>query len=263
MASATVLISLITVAYSPSYSWIASVRDHDGDGTPDSRDAFAYDPLEWRDADADGYGDNSDEFPDDPAEHADSDDDGSGDNSDAFPLDSEETVDSDGDGCGDNADLFDGGNLSLRISIDEFWQLTKEEFEIPYFDEWGDIYWTHYSLYSNVNFTISCDVDQDGAYEILATSETFERPGHLASPLSIEVDISESCSLVGFRAQVFLTSYFGPTIQADCNSSDGRWTTHTIAYPYPNLEWSQDGREDGLPDEYDCRLDYSITLMVN
>lgn len=34
--------------------------DTDGDGVPDSRDAFPNDPLEWADSDHDGVGDNAD-----------------------------------------------------------------------------------------------------------------------------------------------------------------------------------------------------------
>ena len=81
--------------------------DSDGDGVPDSEDAFPDDPTESTDSDGDGVGDNADEFPDDPNESADSDGDGVGDNADAFPDDPTETVDTDGDGIGDNADPDD------------------------------------------------------------------------------------------------------------------------------------------------------------
>lgn len=40
--------------------------DRDGDGVPDSIDAFPDDPTEWSDRDGDGIGDNSDPYPDDP-----------------------------------------------------------------------------------------------------------------------------------------------------------------------------------------------------
>ena len=40
--------------------------DSDGDGYPDSSDAFPYDPKEWLDSDRDGVGDNSDARPLDP-----------------------------------------------------------------------------------------------------------------------------------------------------------------------------------------------------
>jgi hypothetical protein len=99
--------------------------DRDGDGVPDELDAFPDDPSEWRDTDGDGIGDNSDPdidgdgvpnafdaFPFDATEWQDSDGDGVGDNSDAFPLDPREWRDTDGDGVGDNADPdMDGDGL--------------------------------------------------------------------------------------------------------------------------------------------------------
>lgn len=91
--------------------------DRDGDGIPDELDAFPDDPSEWADTDGDGIGDNRDPdidgdgvpnevdaFPRDRFEWADSDGDGVGDNADAFPLDPREWADTDGDGIGDNAD---------------------------------------------------------------------------------------------------------------------------------------------------------------
>ncbi|MGS0674438.1 collagenase [Shewanella sp. 0m-4] len=56
--------------------------DSDGDGVPDSQDAFPNDPTETSDTDGDGVGDNADVFPTDPTEWADSDGDGIGDNAD-------------------------------------------------------------------------------------------------------------------------------------------------------------------------------------
>jgi hypothetical protein len=56
--------------------------DTDGDGVPDSVDAFPFDADETKDTDSDGVGDNSD----------------------VFPFDADETKDSDGDGVGDNSD---------------------------------------------------------------------------------------------------------------------------------------------------------------
>jgi len=41
-------------------------HDEDGDGIPDSEDAFPHNPFEWKDSDGDGVGDNSDLFPHDP-----------------------------------------------------------------------------------------------------------------------------------------------------------------------------------------------------
>ena len=40
--------------------------DSDGDGVPDSEDAFPNDPTESKDSDGDGVGDNADAFPNDP-----------------------------------------------------------------------------------------------------------------------------------------------------------------------------------------------------
>ena len=85
---------------------ITSSFDSDGDGVPDSDDAFPFDASETTDTDGDGVGDNSDPFPDDASETVDSDGDGVGDNADAFPNDASETTDTDGDGVGDNADAF-------------------------------------------------------------------------------------------------------------------------------------------------------------
>jgi hypothetical protein len=99
--------------------------DRDGDRVPDEIDAFPDDPTEWADTDGDGIGDNADPdidgdgvanefdaFPFDATEWVDSDGDGVGDNSDAFPLDRREWADTDGDGIGDNADPdIDGDGL--------------------------------------------------------------------------------------------------------------------------------------------------------
>ena len=65
---------------------VVGPADSDGDGVPDSQDAFPNDPTEWADTDGDGYGDNGDAFPGDPTEWADSDGDGIGDNSDPTPF---------------------------------------------------------------------------------------------------------------------------------------------------------------------------------
>ena len=99
---------------------VGFVLDSDGDGVPDSEDAFPNDPDESLDSDSDGIGDNSDAFPNDPDEWKDSDSDGIGNNADSdddndgiedtndrFPEDPSESVDSDGDGIGDNADPDD------------------------------------------------------------------------------------------------------------------------------------------------------------
>jgi len=56
--------------------------DTDGDGVPDSKDAFPNNHREQKDSDGDGVGDVSDAFPRDPKESRDSDCDGTGDNAD-------------------------------------------------------------------------------------------------------------------------------------------------------------------------------------
>jgi len=50
------------------YSWTDTTApvDTDGDGIPDSEDAFPNDPTETTDTDGDGIGDNSDPYPNDP-----------------------------------------------------------------------------------------------------------------------------------------------------------------------------------------------------
>ncbi|MFK8030116.1 MAG: PA14 domain-containing protein [Gammaproteobacteria bacterium] len=93
------------------------LTDTDGDGVPDSQDAFPNDPTETTDSDGDGVGDNADVFPNDPTETIDTDADGVGDNADAFPFDPTETLDSDGDGIGDNSDPTPFGE---QLFFDDF-----------------------------------------------------------------------------------------------------------------------------------------------
>ena len=75
--------------------------DDDGDGTPDTEDAFPLNENEDTDTDGDGTGDNAD---------IDDDGDGTPDTEDDFPLDENEDTDTDGDGTGDNADIDDDGD---------------------------------------------------------------------------------------------------------------------------------------------------------
>jgi hypothetical protein len=94
--------------------------DVDGDGVPESLDAFPFDAAHSSDRDNDGVADALDRFPDAVAESADTDSDGTGDNadtdidgdgvpnaSDALPRLASESADADGDGVGNNADAFD------------------------------------------------------------------------------------------------------------------------------------------------------------
>jgi len=100
--------------------------DTDGDGVPDTCDAFPTDPSCSLDTDLDGYpdawnpGKNAsdstqglilDVFPRDVSQWSDMDGDGFGDNAsgsnaDAFPGNPDEWKDTDGDGVGDNSDAF-------------------------------------------------------------------------------------------------------------------------------------------------------------
>ncbi|MFW3146596.1 MAG: carboxypeptidase regulatory-like domain-containing protein [Thermoplasmatota archaeon] len=87
--------------------------DSDGDGVPDSLDAFRFDITQWMDTDGDGYGDNPPgmeitiagkkyivEF------------------GDMFPNDKNEWMDTDGDGIGDNSDEDDDND-----GMDDQWEL--------------------------------------------------------------------------------------------------------------------------------------------
>lgn len=92
--------------------------DSDGDGIPDSIDAFDQDPTEWVDSDQDNLGDNED----DPYLN-DSDNDSYSNNVDLFPNDATEWFDDDNDGLGDNEDdpyPNDSDNDSYANNIDRF-----------------------------------------------------------------------------------------------------------------------------------------------
>merc|ERR1719343_1021290 len=56
--------------------------DTDGDGVPDTNDAFPNDASEWSDLDGDGVPNSQDPFPEDKTEWSDMDGDGVGDNKD-------------------------------------------------------------------------------------------------------------------------------------------------------------------------------------
>ena len=72
-----------------------TTNDTDGDGVPDSLDAFPMDANETSDNDGDGVGDNAD---------TDDDNDGVSDQEDAFPFDSGASNDTDADGIADAYD---------------------------------------------------------------------------------------------------------------------------------------------------------------
>ncbi|WP_418642342.1 hypothetical protein ACNUDM_20600 [Vibrio chaetopteri] len=90
--------------------------DSDGDGIPDSIDAFDQDPTEWVDSDQDNLGDNEDDpYPND------SDNDSYANNIDRFPNDATEWFDDDNDGLGDNEDdqsLNDTDNDAIANDTD-------------------------------------------------------------------------------------------------------------------------------------------------
>lgn len=100
--------------------------DTDGDGYPDTSDAFPNDPNEWLDSDGDGFGDNVD----------------------LFPLDANEWSDNDGDGVGSNADFDDsdpsvgGKPMLLTVSITSSGQTIKlstvDGFSYDATVDWGD-----------------------------------------------------------------------------------------------------------------------------
>ncbi|EMR73437.1 putative periplasmic protein [Thermoplasmatales archaeon SCGC AB-539-N05] len=111
--------------------------DSDGDGVPDDKDVFPYDPNEQSDSDGDGVGDNSDAFPLDPAASVDSDNDTFPDawnpdrtqndstsipplELDEFPDDSTEWKDTDGDGVGDNSDIDPTVDIAINFKLKAF-----------------------------------------------------------------------------------------------------------------------------------------------
>ncbi|MGA1822526.1 MAG: FKBP-type peptidyl-prolyl cis-trans isomerase [Thermoplasmatota archaeon] len=64
--SIPVLVLAILIISSSGCLKESGEKDSDGDGVPDSRDAFPYDGTEWEDSDGDGVGDNSDIAPGEP-----------------------------------------------------------------------------------------------------------------------------------------------------------------------------------------------------
>ena len=112
-------IIIVVASISPDVVLEYEIKDSDGDGIIDNRDAFPSDASETMDADMDGVGDNADTFPNDANETMDADMDGVGDNADAFPNDANETMDADMDGVGDNADAFpNDANETMDTDMD-------------------------------------------------------------------------------------------------------------------------------------------------
>jgi len=266
-----VLASVLFVYLSPSYSWDATIRDHDGDGYADARDGFPYDASEWRDSDEDSVGDNSDAFPNNPAEWGDIDLDGVGDNSDAFPTDSTQWADSDGDGYGDNplginpdafpsnpdewkdtdsdgfgdnSDFYDSGNAKVRIAVTYYTEDGTADVLT-----WGDPY-----------FVVKVDRTADGVYEDTLTSEVFVDTQTLNSPYAVVIDVPDDSQSLKFSIQVYDSDTGGSYQVMDyCPESGGDYYIHTVPAPFSG-SWSYDGSDDGVASEIDCVLSYSISV---
>ena len=67
-SSGAYLSSDVYTIYSTDSAFAAILNDTDGNGVPDSTDAFPNDPTESVDTDSDNIGDNSDEFPNIPTQ---------------------------------------------------------------------------------------------------------------------------------------------------------------------------------------------------
>jgi len=82
--------------------------DDDGDGVPDSEDAFPLDPSESLDSDSDGIGDNSDAFPNNSSYSVDTDSDGMPDAWETrYGLDPNDASDADSDRDNDGVTALD------------------------------------------------------------------------------------------------------------------------------------------------------------
>ena len=90
-----------------NFKYVEAALDSDGDGVPDSEDAFPHDATEWSDNDGDGIGDNAD--PDD-------DNDGLTDVEEDLLGTNPLLADTDGDGVNDGEDLLplDAGGATIE-----------------------------------------------------------------------------------------------------------------------------------------------------
>ena len=100
LISCLLLITLAACGGGISSSQPTAPVDSDGDGVPDTTDAFPNDATESVDTDGDGVGDNADAFPNDATETADTDSDGVGDNTDNC-VDAANADQADADRCFD------------------------------------------------------------------------------------------------------------------------------------------------------------------
>lgn len=291
VVAAVVISSVLFIYYSPDYSWSASIRDHDGDGYADSKDAFPNDSAEWTDSDKDGHGNNSDAFPNDATEWEDSDGDTVGDNSDAFPNDPHEWADTDLDGVGDNSDAFptdstqwadrdgDGhGDNPLGISPDAFPDDPKEwrdsdsdgvgdnadfydsgngKIKVSIDRYQGDgtaDFWTSGDPY----FVVRFDTNADGTFDLTYESGVFQDTELLTSPYSVVVDIPDGTSIIKFAIQVYDSDVGSSEVIDYCPEGGSSYYLHTETAPF-NGAWSFNGSDDGLS-EIDCILNYSLSV---
>ena len=182
-------IILVVASISPDAVLEDEIKDSDGDGIIDNRDAFPNDANETMDTDMDGVGDNIDAFPGDSNETVDTDGDGIGDNSDSCVngrsnWNSDSETDYDSDGCHDSSEDLDDDNdgwtdlleascnsnslssSSMPLDADEdgICNLKEEDnFEWTYNSQEYSIYLplelSVYNYYKNENHTIVYEMD--------------------------------------------------------------------------------------------------------
>ncbi|MCL7414915.1 MAG: hypothetical protein M8349_02480 [ANME-2 cluster archaeon] len=144
-----IVIILLIVMLSLSYSGCLKAPDTDGDGHRDPVDAFPEDPYDWEDSDGDGIGNNAEKdigtnpynpdsdgdsyidsidlYPLNASIGIDSDGDGYHDAVDAFPDNSGEWADTDGDGYGDNSDKYPEDPMYHTSTFKNLTQFSYEE----------------------------------------------------------------------------------------------------------------------------------------
>lgn len=213
------LIILNAFTYISSES-IEPPPDFDGDGVPDSEDAFPEDKSQWYDRDNDGYGDNPDglnpdAFPDDQNEWIDSDGDGVGDNSDAFPNDPTQWIDSDNDGYGDNPDGNNGDinpnvNLSIKFSINSF-KVTRRVDLL----KWAQVY---FDVSLGVNNEIEERVDNNGLYWYVKLNELKD----INYEISYEIPDNTKDKITKISVTMYDYDFFGEDDIIDINQVSGK-----------------------------------------
>ena len=168
MGFLALLISIIIVVASISLEAMLEdeIKDSDGDGILDNRDAFPNDASETMDSDMDGVGDSADVFPNDAGETMDADMDGVGDNSDVFPNDDSETMDTDVDGIGDNSDSCVNGKSNWNSDSETDYDSdgchdSSEDIDDDN-DGWTDLLESSCNSNSTNSSSIPLDADEDG-----------------------------------------------------------------------------------------------------